>query len=178
MRQVYTSLRVETVEGVARLLEEAGIEVYLANGRSYHSKRGGQFSYAEPMKPKQQPSVWVKRAEDQPRARELLRSAGLLQSTRPGQGEPLVFAGTAAVEERPRRPLAWRIRAALLIAVAIAALVTAIRHRNAQEAALPAPAAIQPVAEQPVSIPAEVAPASDEENETIRVRITPPPGKP
>ncbi|MEO6517889.1 MAG: pathogenicity-like protein [Pseudoxanthomonas sp.] len=175
MRQVYTSLRVETVEGVARLLEEAGIEVYLANGRSYHSKRGGQFSYAEPMKPKQQPSVWVKRAEDQPRARELLRSAGLLHSTRPGQGDPLVFAGATAAEDRPQRTLAWRIRAALLIAVAIAVLVTAMRHRNAQEAALPPPAPAQPAVGPALPEPTGKMPGTEEEDDTVRVRISPPP---
>lgn len=167
MRQVFTSLRIETVEGVARLLEDAGIEVYLANGRSYHSKRGGQFSYAEPMKLKQQPSVWVKRAEDQPRARELLREAGLLASTRPGQGDPLVFAGGPTLEEKPKRSLAWRIRIGLLIAVALASLVTVLRHRNAQEAA---PATGQPAAAQPAAAP---APAAAEE-ETVRVRIPPP----
>lgn len=168
MRQVFTSLRVETVEGVAKLLEDAGIEVYLANGRSYHSKRGGQFSYAEPMKLKQQPSVWVKRAEDQPRAREILRAAGLLATTRPSQGEPLVFAGADTIDEPKKRPLAWRIRIALLIAIAIAALVTVLRPRPmpdpgpppAQQAALPAQPAPQP------------APA--EEEEEVRVRISPP----
>ncbi len=122
MRQVFTSLRVETVEGVAKLLEDAGIEVYLANGRSYHSKRGGQFSYAEPMKLKQQPSVWVKRAEDQPRAREILRAAGLLATTRPSQGDSMVFAAAETADESPKRSLAWRIRIALLIAVAVAVL--------------------------------------------------------
>ena len=171
MRQVFTSLRIETVEGVARLLEEAGIEIYLANGRSYHSKRGGQFSYAEPMKPKQQPSVWVKRAEDQPRARELLRQAGLLASTRPGQVDPLLFA-PPALEERPKRSLAWRIRVGLLIAVAIAAMATALRHRSAQDA-VPAAPVTQPAVETPAagSAPAQTSPQEEEE---VRVRITPP----
>ncbi|MDR6842350.1 putative signal transducing protein [Pseudoxanthomonas sacheonensis] len=169
MRQVFTSLRVETVEGVAKLLEDAGIEVYLANGRSYHSKRGGQFSYAEPMKLKQQPSVWVKRAEDQPRAREILRAAGLLATTRPTQGEPLVFAGTDAVDEPKKRPLAWRIRIALLIAIAIAALVTVLRPR-------PVPDPVPPPAQQ-APLPAQPAPA--EEEEEVRVRISAPaPTKP
>src|SRR5690606_6436521 len=115
MRQVFTSLRIETVEGVAALLKEACIEVYLANGRSYHSKRSGQFSYAETMKLKQQASVWVTRAEDQPRAREILRQAGLLASTRPGQGDPLAFAGAEQQEEPKKRSLAWRIRVGLLV---------------------------------------------------------------
>ena len=168
MRQVFTSLRVETVEGVAKLLEDAGIEVYLANGRSYHSKRGGQFSYAEPMKLKQQPSVWVKRAEDQPRAREILRAAGLLATTRPTQGEPLVFAGADAIDEPKKRPLAWRIRIALLIAIAIAALVTVLRPR-------PVPDPVPPPAQQ-APLPAQPAPqpAPAEEEEEVRVRISAP----
>lgn len=176
MRQVFTSLRVETVEGVAKLLEEAGIEVYLANGRSYHSKRGGQFSYAEPMKLKQQPSVWVKRAEDQPRAREILRAAGLLATTRPSQEEPLVFAGSDAVEEPKKRPLAWRIRIALLIAIAIAALVTVLRPRPVPEAAPPVPQqAPLPAQTEPQAAP-QPEPAEEEE---VRIRISaPPPGKP
>jgi hypothetical protein len=164
MRQVFTSLRVETVEGVAKLLQDAGIEVYLANGRSYHSKRGSQFSYAEPMKVKQQPSVWVKKAEDQPRARELLREAGLLASTRPGQGDPLLFAPTPATDEPKKRSLAWRIRVFLLIAVAIAVMVTVTRHRGAQQAvqpAVPTPATVQPATE----------PVPAEEEDTIRVQI-------
>jgi hypothetical protein len=168
MRQVFTSLRVETVEGVAKLLEDAGIEVYLANGRSYHSKRGSQFSYAEPMKLKQQPSVWVKKAEDQPRARELLREAGLLASTRPGQGDPLLFAQGDATDEPTKRSLAWRIRVGLLIAVAVAVLVTVTRHRGVQQAAQPAvptEATTQPAVD---AMPAEPTP---EDEDTIRVRI-------
>jgi hypothetical protein len=166
MRQVFTSLRIETVEGVAALLKEAGIEVYLANGRSYHSKRSGQFSYAEPMKLKQQASVWVTRAEDQPRAREILRQAGLLASTRPGQGSPLVFSGTELPEEPKKRSLAWRIRVGLLVAIAIAALITVSRHRAPPQA--PPAQAPTPAAEQP--------PAQEEE--AIRVRITPPAADP
>ncbi len=163
MRQVFTSLRIETVEGVANLLKEAGIEVHLANGRSYHSKRGGQFSYAEPMKLKQQPSVWVTRAEDQPRAREILRQAGLLASTRPGQADPLLFAGGNLPEEPNKRSLAWRIRIGLLAAIAIAALITVTRQR-APPQVLPSAQTPAPAAEQP--------PAQEEE--VVRVRITPP----
>ena len=170
MRQVFTSLRIETVEGVAKLLQDAGIEVYIANGRSYHSKRGSQFSYAEPMTVKQQPSVWVMRAEDQPRARELLREAGLMNSTRPDQGDPLVFTNSDTVEEPKKRSLAWRIRIGLLVAVAIASLVTVMRYRGEQEAVAPVPQAPTAV-EQPPPAPAE-------EEETIRVRIPAPAADP
>ena len=174
MRQVYTSLRVETVEGVAKLLKDAGIEVHIANGRSYHSKRGGQFSYAEPMQPKQQPSLWVKRAEDQPRAREILREAGLIASSRQGQPPALLFA-TPAAETAGKRPLAWKIRIALLVAIAVAAMVTIVRQRS-MPPPLPVPAAVPATA--PATAPAErAAPAQVEqieEEEDIRIRIPAP----
>ena len=44
MRQIFTSQRLETVEGVARLLEDAGIAVYISQARSYRGRRRGQFS--------------------------------------------------------------------------------------------------------------------------------------
>ena len=166
MRQVYTSLRVETVEGVARLLVDAGIEVHIANGRSYHSKRGGQFSYSEPMQLKQQPSLWVRHAEDQPRAREILRNAGLLATTRQGPGEAPVFS-PAVAEPVARRPLAWKIRIALLFAVAVAALATVVRHRSVVSDA-PAPVAAP---QAPAAAP---LPPGEEE---VRVRIAPPPAQ-
>ena len=171
MRQVFTSLRVETVEGVARLLQDAGIEVHIANGRAYHSKRGSQFSFVEPMSVKQQPSLWVKKAEDQPRARELLREAGLLASTRPGQGDPLLFAPIPTADEPKKRSLAWRIRVFLLIAVAIAVMVTVTRHRGAQQA-------VQPTAPIPATTQPAAKPVPAEEEDTIRVQIPNQTGEP
>ncbi|ADN63304.1 pathogenicity-related protein [Xylella fastidiosa subsp. fastidiosa GB514] len=47
MRGIFTSQRVETVEGVAALLNEADIQVKISHQRSYHSKRNGQFSYLD-----------------------------------------------------------------------------------------------------------------------------------
>ena len=47
MRKIFSSQRVENAEGVAQMLREAGIEARISNGRSYHSKRRGQFSYLD-----------------------------------------------------------------------------------------------------------------------------------
>lgn len=101
MRQVFSSPRLENVERVAELLRAEAIEVRIVNGRSYKGSRRSTFSYREGASGPR-PSVWVVRAEDQTRARALLREAGLLQnlpSTRSylGQGE-VVFA-----TERPPR---------------------------------------------------------------------------
>ncbi|MFO7338714.1 MAG: hypothetical protein C0P65_002725 [Lysobacteraceae bacterium] len=168
MRQVFTSQRLETVEGVARMLEEAGIAVHISNPRSYHSRRSGQFSYAEPLPANKQPAVWVRRPEDQPRARELLRQAGLLSTTRGGQGLPLFADGVPGTEQRPTGSRwGWRLRIALLGVIAAVAMFIWLRR--------PPPAPVP----APVPAAAPAAPAEDgnagEDEEAVRVRITPPP---
>ena len=143
MRKIFSSQRVENAEGVANLLREAGIEVRLTNGRSYHSKRRGQFSYLDRKDDSQLPTVWVVRADDQPRAREILRDARLLDTTR---------------RDHPVADYAFRV--ALLLVIAGVALVIMLRHRATPPAA-PAPAPqVQP------------APAQDS-GDGFRVRIQP-----
>lgn len=82
MRQVFTSARLENVEKVAELLQQDGIEVRITNGRSYQGMRRRNFSYRQGGNDGPQPAVWVVKSEDQPRARQILREAGLLESTR------------------------------------------------------------------------------------------------
>ena len=162
MRQVFSSQRIETVEGVAKLLTDAGIPVHISNGRSYHSKRGGQFSYTEPVKAQLQPAVWVRHADDQPRARELLREAGLLETTRPGYASTLTFTSPQDAPT-PQRSWAWRIRLILLALIALAAVVMWMRRPVPPPAAVP-----QPHLEH--APPAQPAPAEEEED---RIRIQP-----
>lgn len=177
MRQVFSSQRLETVEGVAKLLSDEGIEVHVSNARSYRSRRGGQFSYSEPMSASQQAAVWIRHAEDQPRAREILREAGLLETTRPGGRPTLTFAD--ATEETPQRGgWAWRIRLILLAIIALAVVVTVMRHRQAKTAlpVTPSPQQTQPAAppaDQTPVRPAPAEPAPTEEEEESRVRIQP-----
>ncbi|PPU93249.1 pathogenicity-like protein [Xanthomonas albilineans] len=160
MRQIFSSQRVETAEGVATLLREAGIEVRLSNGRSYRSRHSGQFSYLDPVATQAQPTVWVVHANDQPHARELLRAAGLLDSTRRDteQNRPYLseFQSQAAPDNRKR--WAWRIRLALLAAIGAVALVTALHHRNPPSPTFNA-------------APVQHAP----DNDTVRVRLQPAP---
>ncbi len=75
MRQIFSSQRVETVEGVAELLRGHGIEVKVTNGRSYKTRRRGQFSYTDLGNASAYPAVWIVRADDQPRARNPARCA-------------------------------------------------------------------------------------------------------
>lgn len=134
MRQIFTSQRVETVEGVAQLLEAAGIATYISNGRSYHGRRGSQFKYSDPTPKSKQPTLWVRHADDQPRARELLRAQGLLETTRPGVVQPLAFADPDP-DARGRRGWALRIRLVLLALIVAAAAFTFLHHRALRQQA-------------------------------------------
>lgn len=171
MRQVFTSQRLETVEGVARLLEDAGIAVYISQPRSYHSRRSGQFSYSDPTPARQQPAVWVRVAEDQPRARELLRQSGLMETTRSQPGQPqLGQAFPTAPAQTGGGRWAWRLRIGLMLVIAAVAVLVWMGRR-------------QPQAAMPVAAPAEAVPPpasvdGDTGEEEIRVRISPPPADP
>lgn len=126
MRQVFTSQRLENVEGVADLLRAEGIEVRITNPRSYKGNRRGAFKYTAP-RPGPQGAVWVVRSEDQPRARALLRDAGLLSTTRPGgaftAGDPL-DGGKVAPDPQRR---AMRVKAILLLAIALVMALLYVR---------------------------------------------------
>ncbi len=165
MRQIFSSQRVETVEGVATLLRDAGIDVRITNGRSYHSKRGSQFSYLDTSKATTHPTLWVVHADDQPRAREILRDARLLETTRRDHPTAEFAFRDQVGEVAPRRNWAWRIRIGLLLVIAAVAMVVVLRHRAAPTVA-PAPTA-QPA---PAAAPGQPAPPEDDE---VRVRIQP-----
>jgi hypothetical protein len=123
MRQVFSSLRLENVEGIAKFLEDNGIEVRITHGRSYKGGWGGRRPYREgesgPL-----PAVWVVKSEDQPKARLLLREAGLLDTTRGGSDSylaPSVHEGKVEVSPTPApQKRAFRYKIALLIAIVVA----------------------------------------------------------
>ena len=121
MRQVFTSTRLENVEGVAKLLGEHGIETKITQGRSWKGNSRREFSYsAKHHDETQQPAVWVLKSEDFKLARELLHEGGLLASTRETSylPEKLQFRDTAKPDAGRR---VSRMRMALLAGVAIAA---------------------------------------------------------
>ena len=136
MRQVFSSARLENVEGVATLLRDAGIEVRITQGRSYKGNRRSSFSYREDHAAK--PAVWVVRSEDQVRARELLRDAGLIATTRKSEsfGAPTFHTppSDAAVAADGRRRRAFRIRMALLAGIVLVGGMGIVRQWQAPPA--------------------------------------------
>lgn len=123
MRLVFTSQRLETVEGVARLLNEAGIETWTEQARSYKGSQRSVFSYSDPGRTRQ-PAVWVVKSDDQPKARALLRQAGLIESTRES-GSPLRMP--VSPDEPVGRSLAMRVRLVLLVVLVVLAGFTSLR---------------------------------------------------
>ncbi|MBJ6982527.1 DUF2007 domain-containing protein [Luteimonas sp. MC1572] len=131
MRQLFSSPRIENVEAVARLLEEAGIEVRISNGRSYRGAIRGNFSYRDGSDSAPRPAVWVLRSDQQPEARQLLRDAGLLQAA-PVRGES--FLPPAAIAGGDRSPLSarggGRFRYGLLMGIAVIAAVVIVNFSS------------------------------------------------
>ena len=155
MRQVFSSPRIENVEGVARLLEDAGIEVRITGGRSYRGAIRGNFSYRDGERERlgPQPSVWVVQSADQPRARAMLREAGLIASTRMPQDSYLPQTrharDTRAGADPGQRALRIKLGLLLLVVLAVALGFLGLRKPSgtapAPRAAAPAAAPVIPV---------------------------------
>jgi len=102
MRQIYTSPRVENVERIVALLGESGIETRVTNHRSWAGRDYKRSSYSARTDSSDWPQVWIVKAEDQPKARALLREAGIAPAVR--------FSDELA---RSRAPVAGGARASL-----------------------------------------------------------------
>jgi hypothetical protein len=123
VRQIYTSPRIENVERVVSLLAAADIATTVTNRRPWagHDYKGP--SYSTRPDPASWPQVWVVRAEDQPRARALLREAGIEPAVR--FAEDLARARRAHGERRHGGALGLYLRLALLAGVALLILLHA-----------------------------------------------------
>ena len=114
MRQIYTSARVENVERVVAMLGEAGSETRVTNHRAWAGHDYKRPSYSDRAGREGWPQVWIVKAEDQPRARALLREAGVEPATR--FADELARSRSAGKQDR-RGVLAVYMRLALLTAI-------------------------------------------------------------
>ena len=155
MRKVFSSIRLENVEAVAELLRAEGIEVKITNGRSYRGNRRSNFSYRESEQSGTQPAVWILNADDQPRGRQLLRDAGLLESTRAGEGSylPLSTPHEIKAPANRRAKTRTRIRIGLLVLIVVVSALILYSKRDISTA----PATKRAVASAP-SAPQHAAP--------------------
>lgn len=156
MRQVFSSLRLENVEAVAQLLRDAGIEVRITNGRSYKGKMRSRASYSDDSAPK--PAVWVVHSEDHSRAREILRTNGLLESTRPADSFlPMSFREEVREEKSPAQKRMFRFKLVLLAGIAVIIVLAMLRGCYAPRPAPPAPPKISDQAARAGGTPESLA---------------------
>lgn len=82
MRMMFTSARTENVERVQALFDEAGIETKITGGRSFktYSRRGFTYNERQTTNNEPQPQLWVIKADDYKKAREILLDQGLLET--------------------------------------------------------------------------------------------------
>ncbi|MES2859747.1 MAG: hypothetical protein V4704_11285 [Pseudomonadota bacterium] len=166
MRKVFTSPRLENVEAVANLLREQGIEVKIDQSRSYRGQMRSTFSYRVQEDDGPQPSVWIVHAGDQPRGRQLLRDAGLLESTRAGEGSYLPLSVLDREEPAARakaRRASW-IKAGLLGLIAIGIGLVFFATRKPVPVVPAAPVATAPA-------PRVIVPQSAEELSSYRAAV-------
>lgn len=146
MRKVFTSPRLENVEAVANLLREQGIEVKIDQDRSYRGQMRSTFSYRVQEDDGPQPSVWIVHADDQPRGRQLLRDAGLLESTRAGEGSylPLSVLDREEPAAKAKARRASRIKMGLLGLIAVGIGLVFFATRKPAPVVPPAPVVAAP----------------------------------
>lgn len=121
MRQIYTSPRQENIQRVVALMAENGIETSVSNRRAYQGSDWKRFSYATPTDRDAWPQVWVVRSEDQTRARQVLREAGLEPATRFADE---LAAARGAGDTRQHRSVSIRIK--LVVFALIAGVIALI----------------------------------------------------
>ena len=127
MRQVFTSPRLENVEGVSQLLTEAGIDNKVSGDRGYRKVSRREFSFIQRKDDgSSHPAVWVIKSEDYKPARDLLHGSGLIDATAGGSYVPETLQFKATRQAEPRRRV-MRIKLALFAAIGILATWTMAR---------------------------------------------------
>ena len=116
----------ENVDRVVAMLQEAGIEVSVTNRRSWAGHDYKRPSYAKPPDRESWPQVWIVKAEDQPRARALLREAGIEPATRFAEELANARASGPEAAAMRRSAVAWRIRIFLLAVILLLIILNAL----------------------------------------------------
>ncbi|MGH8157870.1 MAG: hypothetical protein ACREPQ_07100 [Rhodanobacter sp.] len=122
MRQIYTSPRPENIDRVVALMAEHGIEASVANRSNYNRQSWQRFSYSQRQDNRDNwAQVWITRADDYTRARELLREIGIEPVIR--HADELAAARNPTPETRREFTVARVRRIVLLVLVALSAMV-------------------------------------------------------
>lgn len=164
MRRIFTSPRLENVERVAAMLKEEGIEARITHGRSYKGGARSHFTYRDNARTEPEPAVWIVKPDDQPKARALMRDAGLLDS---GRSPTSYLSATTLHGPRdaadPSKRRMFLVKLALLIGIVFVLSVALFAWRKPAPTATPGSAAATATTD-PVQAP---APAKELINDSV-----------
>jgi hypothetical protein len=130
MRLLYTSPRQENIDRVAAFMAENGVEITITNRSNWNRPSYQRFSYQQRSENRDSwPQVWISRADDYTRGRELLRELGIEPIVR--HGEELAAArnpaATASVYSRREYTVA-RVRRIVLLSILGVFMVLALHY--------------------------------------------------
>ncbi len=128
MRQIYTSQRQENIDRVVALMSENAIETVVTNRSNWNRPSYQRFSYSGGAGDRERwPQVWISRADDYTRARELLLGLGIEPAIRHADELAAVRNPSPVVK---RRNTEARVRRIVLIAVVAAFAMVVLRYMH------------------------------------------------
>jgi hypothetical protein len=127
MRLLYTSPRQENIDRVVAFMSENGVETSITNRSNWNRPSYQRFSYQQRRENRDNwPQVWVSRADDYTKARELLRQLGIEPIVRYGE-ELRADRNPGTVYDRREHTVA-RVRRIVLLAILGVFMVLALRY--------------------------------------------------
>ncbi len=134
MRQIFSSPRIENVRLLERLLEDRGIETRITGLAEWKRPKSREFSYSDREGRQPWPVLWIVKAEDYPRARQLLRDEGVHIDTTRSTGARSTFLDQSAPPISPvgrtaqGGKAASRLRLMLVVVCIAVGVMTFLKH--------------------------------------------------
>lgn len=128
MRLLYTSPRQENIDRVAALMADNGIEISITNRSNWNRPSYQRFSYSQRNENRDAwPQVWVSKADDYTKARELMRQLGIEPQVRHAEELRISRDPVASMYARREHTVA-RTRRIVLLAIVGVFMVLALRY--------------------------------------------------
>jgi broad specificity phosphatase PhoE len=128
MRLLYTSPRQENIDRVVAYMAENGVETTITNRSNWNRPSYQRFSYAQRNENRDSwPQVWINRADDYTKGRELLRQLGIEPLVRHGEELKLERNPVQSMYLRREHTVA-RVRRIALLAILGVFMVLALHY--------------------------------------------------
>ena len=128
MRLLYTSPRQENIDRVVAFMAENGVETTVTNRSNWNRPSYQRFSYQQRTENRDSwPQVWIIRADDYTRGRELLKQLGIEPIVRHGEELRAERNPEASVYVRREHTVA-RVRRIVLLSILGVFMVLALHY--------------------------------------------------